>query len=343
MIDTYTTPDKRKADAQERPVISVVGPVFNEEALIAEFCARVAEVLEQHGEPFEIVLVNDGSRDRSPGIIREIHERDPRVKVVNFSRNFGLQAALTAGLDYTSGQAIIVMDTDLQDPPDVLPRLIEKWREGYDLIYAQRAERAGETWFKKFTASTFYRLITRITSVEIPVDTGEFRLMDRKVVDALISMREYNRFMRGLSVWVGFKQTGIRYDRDPRKAGETKFSMKKMVRLAMDGITTFSYLPLQLATYFGFFVAALCLLFLIVVVVLRLFNWTGVAGDQAFYGQASTLVAVLFFGGVQLIFLGIIGEYLGRIYDEVKRRPLYIVDTALGFGEDSERGKIRQR
>ena len=314
-----------------QPVISIVGPVFNEEALIGEFCARVAAVLEQHGEPFEIILVNDGSRDRSPAIIRDLHTRDPRVKVINFSRNFGLQAALTAGLDFTSGQAVIVMDTDLQDPPEVLPMLIAKWREGYDLVYAQRAERTGETWFKKFTASAFYRLIAKITSVEIPVDTGEFRLMDRKVVDALTSMREYNRFMRGLSVWVGFKQTGIRYDRDERKAGETKFSLGKMVRLALDGITTFSYLPLQLATYFGFFVAVTSLIFLLVVVVMRLTNSLGPEGEQAFYGQASTLAAVLFLGSVQLIFLGVIGEYLGRIYDEVKRRPLYIVDSALGF------------
>ncbi len=327
-----------------RPVISVIGPVYNEEALIAEFCARVAEVLEQQGEPFEIVLINDGSRDRSPVIIRDIHKRDPRVKVVNFSRNFGLQSALTAGLDYAQGQAVIVMDTDLQDPPEVLPRLIAKWREGYDLVYAQRSERAGETWFKKFTASAFYRLIARITNVEIPVDTGEFRLMDRKVVDSLVAMREYNRFMRGLSVWVGFKQTGIQYERDPRKAGETKFSLKKMVRLALDGITTFSYLPLQLATYFGFFVAVISLLFLIFVVVLRLADWTGNQGESAFYGQASTLAVVLFLGSVQLIFLGIIGEYLGRIYDEVKRRPIYIVDEALGFeDEDGQALRIRRR
>ena len=322
-----------------KPVISVVGPVFNEEALIAEFCARVAEVLNQLGEPFEIVLVNDGSRDQSPQIIQAIHQEDPRVKVINFSRNFGLQAALTAGLDYTSGQAIIVMDTDLQDPPEVLPRLVAKWREGYDLVYAQRSERAGESWFKKFTASLFYRLIAKITNVEIPVDTGEFRLMDRKVVDALTSMREYNRFMRGLSVWVGFKQTGIQYDRDSRKAGETKFSLAKMVRLALDGITTFSYFPLQLATYFGFGIAALSLLFLMIVVLMRLINWQGPGGESAFYGQASTLAAVLFLGSVQLIFLGIIGEYLGRIYDEVKRRPLYIVDSALGFKDEAHNGR----
>jgi dolichol-phosphate mannosyltransferase len=247
--------------------------------------------------------------------------------VINFSRNFGLQAALTAGLDYARGQAIIVMDTDLQDPPEVVPQLIAKWREGYQLVYAQRAERAGETWFKKFTASAFYRVIDKITNINIPVDTGEFRLMDRKVVDAIVQMREYNRFMRGLSVWVGYRQTGITYERDARKAGETKFPLKKMWRLALDGITSFSYLPLQLATYIGFFVALLSLVFLVAVFFLRLFM------PDFFYGQATTLVMVLFLGSVQLIFLGIIGEYLGRIYDEVKRRPLYIVAEELGFKE----------
>jgi dolichol-phosphate mannosyltransferase len=316
------------------PVVSIVGPVYNEQALIEEFCARMVEVLDALGEPFELVLVNDGSRDRSPEILRRLHEADGRIKVLNFSRNFGLQAALTAGLDYARGQAIIVMDTDLQEPPEVVPRLIEQWRTGYQLVYAQRAERAGETWFKKFTASAFYRLITRITNVKIPVDTGEFRLMDRKVVDAIKQMREYNRFMRGMSVWVGYRQTGITYERDARKAGETKFPLRKMVRLALDGITSFSYLPLQLATYIGFIVAVVSLLFLVVVSVLRLGNWTGVEGEQAFYGQATTLVAVLFIGAVQLIFLGIIGEYLGRIYDEVKKRPLYIVAEELGFEAD---------
>jgi dolichol-phosphate mannosyltransferase len=333
IIEPLSEPQKRTSMGDRRPppppVFSIVGPVYNEEALLDEFCERMIEVLESLGEPFELVLINDGSRDRSPEILRRLHSADARVKVLNFSRNFGLQAALTAGLDYSTGQAIIVMDTDLQDPPEVVPQLIERWRAGYQLVYAQRADRAGETWFKKITASAFYRLIARITSVEIPVDTGEFRLMDRKVVDALKSMREYNRFMRGMSVWVGYKQTGIIYERDARKAGETKFTVRKMVRLALDGITTFSYLPLQLATYFGFFVAILSLVFLVAVFLLRLFM------PDFFYGQATTLVSVLFLGSVQLIFLGIIGEYLGRIYDEVKRRPLYIVAEELGFREES--------
>src|SRR5262249_34828375 len=251
ILEPPATPQRRPSPIENQPtpapVFSIVGPVYNEEALLEEFCGRMIEVLESLHEPFELVLVNDGSRDRSPEILRRLHALDSRVKVLNFSRNFGLQAALTAGLDYAAGQAIIVMDTDLQDPPEVVPQLIERWRAGYQLVYAQRAERAGETWFKRFTASAFYRLIARITSVDIPVDTGEFRLMDRKVVDALKSIREYNRFMRGLSVWVGYTQTGITYERDARKAGETKFSFGKMLRLALDGITSFSYLPLQLA------------------------------------------------------------------------------------------------
>ncbi len=311
-----------------RPVISIVGPVYNEEALLEAFCLRTIEVLEAHGEPFELVLVNDGSRDQSPEILRRLHQQDTRIKVINFSRNFGMQAALTAGLDHARGQAIVVMDTDLQDPPEVVLSLLEKWREGYQLVYAQRAERAGETWFKKFTASAFYRLIDKITSINIPVDTGEFRLMDRKVVDAIITMREYNRFMRGMSVWVGYRQTGVTYERAARTAGETKFPLRKMLRLALDGITSFSYLPLQLATYFGFFVAVLSMVFLLAVVLLRAFF------PDFFYGQATTLIMVLFLGSVQLIFLGIIGEYLGRIYDEVKRRPLYIVAEELGFDEE---------
>jgi glycosyltransferase involved in cell wall biosynthesis len=327
-ILTEERPAPRALREEGRPTFSIVAPVYNEEQLVEEFYRRTAAAMEQLGEPFEIVLINDGCRDRSPAIMRSIHERDPRVRVLNFSKNFGHQLAITAGIDYAQGKAVVVIDSDLQDPPETIPELIAQWRAGYEVVYAMRAERAGETWFKKITAAIFYRTIVKITNVEIPVDTGDFRLMDRKVVDALKSMREHHRFMRGLSVWVGFKQTGVLYKRDSRKAGETKYPLRKMIRFALDGITSFSYLPLQLATYFGFIVAAFSMLFLIAVIILRL------TGDgEAFFGQASTLVAVLFFGGVQLIFLGIIGEYLGRIYDEVKRRPLYIVSEALGYEE----------
>jgi len=308
-------------------VISVVAPVFNEEEILPEFYCRVSAVLDQIGEPWELVLVNDGSRDRSPEIMRELHARDPRVKVVSFARNFGHQVAITAGADYARGDAVVVMDADLQDPPEVIPDLLARWREGYEVVYAVRSERKGETWFKEFTAKFFYRLIYHITDINIPMDVGDFRLMDRKVVDALKGMREKHRFMRGLSVWVGFRQTGVKYVRAERYAGVTKYPLKKMLKFALDGITSFSYLPLQLATYVGFVCAGLAVLGIIVTIILRL------SGSQAFYGQATTLVSVLFLGGVQLISLGIIGEYLGRIYDEVKGRPLYIVREALGFDE----------
>lgn len=316
------------------PAFSVVAPVFNEEALVEEFCRRTIAALEPLGEAFELVLVNDGSRDGSAEIMRTVHERDPRVKVLNFSRNFGHQLAITAGTDYAAGQAVIVIDSDLQDPPEVIPDLIAKWREGYQVVYAVREEREGETWFKTFTASVFYRLIIRITNVNIPADAGDFRLMDRKVVNALNRIREHHRFMRGLSVWVGFKSTGVPYRRHARKAGSTKYPLRKMLKFALDGITSFSYLPLQLATYLGFFAASMSLIFILVVVVLRL----GAPNpqDAAFYGQAATLASVLFIGAVQMLSLGIIGEYVGRIYDEVKGRPLYIVAEALGFDEDGK-------
>jgi len=313
--------------AGEHPVVSVVAPVYNEEAILEELYRRLSAVLDGAGESWELVLVNDGSRDRSGQIMRELHARDPRVKVVDFARNFGHQIAITAGADYAQGDAVVIIDADLQDPPEVILDLLVKWREGYEVVYAVRAERKGETWFKEFTARLFYRIIYRITEIDIPVDTGDFRLMDRKAVEALKGIREKHRFMRGLSVWVGFRQTGVKYVRAERYAGETKYPLKKMLKFALDGITSFSYLPLQLATYVGFLAAGLSILGIIAAIILRL------SGSQAFYGQASTLVSVLFLGGVQLISLGIIGEYLGRIYDEVKGRPLYIVSQALGFEE----------
>jgi glycosyltransferase involved in cell wall biosynthesis len=313
---------------KDHPTVSVVAPVFNEEAILPELYRRVRDVLDGAGEDWELVLINDGSRDSSPEIMRQLHEQDPRVKVVYFARNFGHQIAITAGTDYARGDAVVIIDADLQDPPEVILDLLAKWREGYEVIYAIRAQRRGETWFKEFTAKAFYRIIYRITDIDIPMDTGDFRLMDRKAVNALRGMREKHRFMRGLSVWIGFRQTGVEYVRAERYAGETKYPLKKMLRFALDGITSFSYLPLQLATYAGFICAALAVLGIIFTVVLRL------SGSQAFYGQATTLVSVLFLGGVQLICLGIIGEYLGRIYDEVKGRPLYIVSSTLGLEND---------
>jgi dolichol-phosphate mannosyltransferase len=255
-------------------------------------------------------------------MIRDLAHQDQRIRPVIFARNFGHQIAVTAGLDYCRGQAVVIIDADLQDPPEVILDLIAKWREGYQVVYAVRAEREGETWFKLFTASLFYRLIYRITDVKIPLDTGDFRLMDRKVVNVMNQMRERHRFLRGMSSWVGFKQIGVEYRRAARYAGTTKYPLKKMLKLALNAITGFSYFPLQLATYLGFISALVSILAIPVVIIERL------AGEQAFLGQATTLIAVLFLGGVQLISLGILGEYVGRVYDEVKGRPLYIVNEA---------------
>ncbi len=307
------------------PKYSIVVPVFNEEEIIPEMHRRTSAMLDGLDGTSELILVNDGSRDRSLEIMRELAARDSRLKVISFSRNFGHQMAITAGIDYAAGDAVVVIDADLQDPPEVIPGLIQKWKEGYELIYAVRSERKGETFFKKFTASFFYRLIASMTELKIPADSGDFRLMDRKVVEAMKQVREHHRFMRGLSVWVGFKQVGVHYVRQERFAGVTKYPLKKMVRFATDGITSFSYVPLQFATSFGFVFAGLALVAIPIVAILRAF------GNDFFTGQATTLLSVLLLGGVQLIFLGIIGEYLGRIYDEVKKRPLYIVSEKLGF------------
>ncbi len=310
------------------PEISIVAPVYNEEAILRELYRRTRTTMESLGVSWELILVNDGSYDRSLEIMQELHSQDPRVCVIDFSRNFGHQIAITAGTDYARGDAVVIIDADLQDPPSLIADMVAKWREGYEVVYAVRKQRKGETWFKLFTARLFYRLINRITGFEVPVDTGDFRLMDRKVVDALRAMREHHRFMRGLSVWVGFRQTGVEYVREERYAGETKYPFRKMLRFALDGITAFSHVPLQLATYLGFIIAGISVLGIIATIILRM------SGSQAFYGQASTLVTVLFLGGIQLISLGIIGEYLGRIYNEVKQRPLYVVRDTLGFEEE---------
>jgi len=310
-----------------RPVFSVVVPIWNEEAVIPELYRRVIETMDSTGASWELICINDGSHDRSLQMLIELRAQDERVKVIDFSKNFGHQIAITAGADYAEGDAVIVMDADLQDPPDVVLRMIEQWRAGYEVVYAVRAKREGETWFKLLTAKLFYRLMQRISDVNIPLDAGDFRLMDRRVVLAMRQLREKYRFMRGLSSWVGFKQIGVEYERAERYAGETKYPLRKMLRLALNAITSFSYLPLQLATYFGFALAFVSLVGIVLTIFLRL------SGSSAFAGQATTLVSVLFLGGIQLIFLGIIGEYLGRIYDEVKARPLYIVSRAYGLAQ----------
>ena len=309
---------------QSPPTLSIVAPVYDEEILLPEFYRRMVAAIEPLNVPFEIILVNDGSHDNSGQIMDQLHAQDPRVKVVHFSRNFGHQIAITAGTDHATGKCVAVIDSDLQDPPEVIADMYQKWVEGYQVVYGVRSEREGETAFKRATASLFYRLIRRITNINLPLDTGDFRLMDARVVAAMKSMREHHRFMRGLSVWVGFKQTGVSYRRDARKAGVTKYPLRKMLRFALDAITSFSYLPLQLATYSGFVIAGFSVIAIIIAIILRI---TG----SAIAGQATTLVSVLFLGGIQLIFLGVMGEYLGRIYDEVKRRPLYIVAERHGL------------
>jgi dolichol-phosphate mannosyltransferase len=304
------------------PVYSIVAPVYNEICCLDELYQRLAEVMDHADGEWELVLVDDGSTDGSTEKIRELAMQDKRVSPVIFARNFGHQIAVTAGLDYSRGDAVIIIDADLQDPPEVILELIQKWREGYEVVYAQRSEREGETFFKRVTASLFYRTIYRITDVKIPLDTGDFRLLDRKVVNVMNSMRERHRFLRGMSAWVGFRSVGVPYKRAARFAGSTKYPFKKMLKLALTAVTSFSYVPLQIAMWVGFISAGAAILAIPVVIVLRLI------GSQFFFGQATTLIAVLFLGGVQLISLGILGEYVGRIYDEVKGRPLYIVSEA---------------
>ena len=302
---------------------SIIAPVFNERESLPVLYQRIKEVMDTTGEPWELVLIDDGSHDGSTEIMRELARQDERVRPVIFARNFGHQIAVTAGLDYSRGQAVVIIDADLQDPPEVILELIQKWREGNEVVFAVRSEREGETWFKTFTAALFYRVIFAITDVKIPLDTGDFRLLDRKVVEVMNQMREKHRFLRGMSSWIGFRQVGVPYRRAARYAGTTKYPLAKMLKLAITAITGFSYFPLQMATYIGFIAAGLSIIAIPIVGISRL---TG--GPAFFGGQATTLIAVLFLGGVQLISLGILGEYIGRIYDEVKGRPLYIVREA---------------
>ena len=301
---------------------SIVAPIFNEKENLSELYRRVKQVMDSTREPWELVLVDDGSTDGSTEIIQDLAKKDKCVRPIIFARNFGHQIAITAGWDYARGDAVIVIDADLQDPPELILEMAKKWKEGYEVVFAVRAEREGESWFKLWTASLFYRIIYRITDVKIPLDTGDFRLMDRKVVNVIKQMRERHRFPRGMSAWVGFKQVGVEYKRAARVAGETKYPFRKMFRLALNAITGFSYFPLQVATFFGFVSAGVAIIAIPFVAYMR------ITGSQAFFGQATTLIAVLFLGGVQLICVGILGEYIGRLYDEAKGRPLYVVREA---------------
>lgn len=310
--------------------LSVVVPCYNEEAVIGETHARLtSELARLEGAEFEIVYVDDGSRDRTPEVLRGLSERDARVRVVRLSRNFGHQVAVTAGLEHAHGRAVVIIDADLQDPPEVIREMVAAWRSGAHVAYGERVERAGETKFKLWTAKVFYRLMNRMSKVQIPLDTGDFRLMDRRVVDALLRMPEQDRFVRGMVAWVGFRQVAVRYSRAPRFAGTTKYPLMKMLRFAMDGVVSFSFTPLRLAMWTGFAAIGVAFAGIIYALLLRFLfdpsHWVR--------GWASLFVAVLFMGGVQLVSLGIIGEYVGRIYGEVKRRPLYFVRERLGFEE----------
>jgi glycosyltransferase involved in cell wall biosynthesis len=313
--------------------LSVVVPVYNEQESIPELYQRLTSVLAGVVRSYEVILVDDGSHDLTWEIIRELAGRDGRVKGVSFSRNFGHQMAFTAGLDHADGDGVVIMDADLQDPPELLPELVARWRAGFDVVYAVRARRKGETLFKLFTAAAFYRLLRRITHVDIPVDTGDFRLMSRKAVEAFRHMPERHRFTRGMVAWMGFRQVGVPYVRAARHAGETKYPLRKMLRLASDGIISFSYLPLQLATWVGLLVGTLAFVALVAALVVRL---TG----GAMPAWAIAAGALAFLAGVQLVAVGLLGEYVGRVLDEVKRRPLYLVRETVGLGESERRPPV---
>jgi glycosyltransferase involved in cell wall biosynthesis len=308
------------------PFLSVIVPLYNEELVIGEMYQRLTNVLDGNHLDYEIILVNDGSRDGTIRIAKQLCETDKRIKLLSFSRNFGHQIAITAGMDSVSGQIAVIIDADLQDPPEVIVQMIDKWREGYQVVYGVRKERKGESFFKLLTAAVFYRILRRMTPLEIPVDTGDFRLMDRKVVEQLRHMRERSRFVRGMVSWVGFRQAKVEYIRDTRIAGETKYPFHKMMRFAIDGILSFSQIPLKLSSAFGFFCALISFVFLVYGVVAKYFY-----PETTIAGWTSIFVASLFLGGCQLIAVGILGEYLGRVYEEIKGRPLYVIDEQINF------------
>ncbi len=312
--------DNALVNDSARPTLSIVVPLYNEEGNVDELLRRVLAIADALPESptFEIVCVNDGSTDTTLARLRTLARHIPELVIVDLSRNFGHQLAATAGLDTARGDAVVLMDGDLQDPPELIVQFMQKWREGYDVVYATRRTRKGESAFKLFTARMFYRTVRSLTNVAIPVDTGDFRLMSRRVIDALHSVRERHRFIRGLVSWVGYNQIGVPYDRDERHSGKTKYPLSKMLGFALDGITSFSEVPLRFASYFGFVVSVFAFVYAFVVLVLKLLHYNAP-------GYTSTIVAVLFLGGVQLVGIGILGEYVGRIYDEIKGRPLYLI------------------
>jgi len=308
------------------PVYSLIVPIFNEEEMILALYDRVIKVMASLGASSELILVNDGSRDSSLELIRELHHRDHRVCYLSLARNFGHQVAVTAGLHFARGQAAIILDADLQDPPELIPALIEQWQQGYQVVYAQRTKRKKENWFKRFTAYIFYRLLQRLADVNIPADTGDFCLLDRQVINLLNTMPERNRYIRGLRSWIGFRQTAVRFEREPRYAGEVKYTFRKSLRLAINSLVSFSIVPLRLSTYLGLGSALIALVMAITVLYWRLYQ-----PDSRLTGLATIMIAILFIGSVQLVCIGILGEYIGRIYEEVKGRPLYTLGEVAGF------------
>jgi dolichol-phosphate mannosyltransferase len=314
------------------PRFSFVIPILNEHETLPELCRRLAAVMEELPGSAEVVLVDDGSTDGSYDVMLDQCLRDPRIKALRLSRNFGHQMAITAGLDHARGRAVIILDGDLQDPPEVAFELIKRWEEGYEVVYAVRDSRSGESWLKRKTATAFYRLMGRLGEIEIPQETGDFRLVDREAVDAVSAMREHHRYLRGMFAWVGYRQTGVPYERDPRYAGRTKFSVKRMITFAIDGIVSFSEMPLRVALAGGFLVSVLSFTLGVLAVILKL------VGLYTVPGWASIAVGVAFFSGVQLSVLGVMGLYVARIHEEVKRRPLYLVRDAAGFAFTRQRG-----
>jgi polyisoprenyl-phosphate glycosyltransferase len=304
------------------PELSVVVPVYNEQDALPAFHRRLAAALEKLGATFEIVYVDDGSADGTSEALRKIRAATPQARVLELSRNFGHQAAITAGLDHARGAACVVMDADGQDPPETIAALVARWKEGHQVVYAVRSGRDGESLFKRATAAAFYRLLRAVSPLDIPLDSGDFRLLDRRAVDALSRLPERRRFVRGLTAWIGFKQARVEYLRGPRLAGRTHYPLARMLRFALDGVTSFSFEPLRWVTYFGFFSFLLSGAIGVWAVYVKLFN------ERAVQGWTSLMIVVLFLGGVQLVSLGVIGEYLGRVFDEVKARPLYVVSRA---------------
>ncbi|MBD1932917.1 MULTISPECIES: glycosyltransferase family 2 protein [Cyanophyceae] len=309
-----------------KPKYSLVIPVYNEENTLPELYRRISGLMARLDDQAELILINDGSKDRSLELLRDLHEKDPRVCYLSLARNFGHQIAVTAGLNYVRGEVIVILDADLQDPPELIPDMVEKWRQGYHVVYAKRTQRQKESWFKRFTAYVFYRLLKQLADVDIPTDTGDFCLMDRQVVDVLNSMPERDRYIRGMRSWIGFQQTAVYFERHPRFAGEVKYTFSKSLSLAINGLVSFSKVPLRISTYVGLLAAVAAIFMGLLVIYWRIF-----VPQSPLTGFTIILVAIFFLGAVQLVSIGILGEYIGRIYEEVKGRPLYTLSEVGGF------------